>query len=365
MKVTQPSSMSGVPATGQTDTAPTANYAAGDDGTFQMGLRFAGRFTDRGDGVIQDVWCGILRVKQPELMIPGATGVHATNQIQVAGGDWATAQAYAAATVVRDLAGTTATPAAITGATSANPCVVTATGHGLKTGMNVRFGGIGGTIGTDGTLGLNYADNGGVTFYIRVVDANQFKVYTDAGALTARNTTTLAFVAGGTPTVTQLKFYVTASAHTSDTIAADLAAAKLRETVWIASAASIAPASPRVWKWADAVAACADGAGAGLTLAGLGPATTTDKSGWRMPQINEEVTLMDWTAASAPPAMIAGGTTYFPNTQITGYYLTATTRKAGTSQCAVVQYNNSPQAIFGTKLTDCVSYVRPVAGGAS
>ena len=41
-------------------------------------------------------------MRQPELIIPGATGIHATNQIQVARGNWATATIYALADLVLD-----------------------------------------------------------------------------------------------------------------------------------------------------------------------------------------------------------------------------------------------------------------------
>lgn len=105
--------LSGLLATGQTVTAPTANYQTNDDGTYQKGLILS--YTDNTDGTITDDNTGLMWVKQPELVIPGATGVTATNQIPntdsntdlVTKGDWATATNY----YVRDLVRATLVPA--------------------------------------------------------------------------------------------------------------------------------------------------------------------------------------------------------------------------------------------------------------
>ena len=80
-----------LPKTGQ-----TTSYSSGDDGDFQAGFARP-RFRDNNNGTITDFATGLMWVKQPELIIPGATGVHATNQIQVAKGDWANDTAYAKA----------------------------------------------------------------------------------------------------------------------------------------------------------------------------------------------------------------------------------------------------------------------------
>lgn len=85
-----------LPPTGQ-----TTSYRDGDDGYFQTGNP-RDRFIDNGDGTITDRHTGLMWVKQPELIIPGATGVHATNQIQSAEGDWANDTAYEAADLVKD-----------------------------------------------------------------------------------------------------------------------------------------------------------------------------------------------------------------------------------------------------------------------
>lgn len=84
-----------LPRTGQ-----TMSYAAGDDGTFRAGNPRLTRFINNGNGTVSDRATGLTWVKQPELIIPGATGVHATNQIQAARGNWATGTAYAAADLV-------------------------------------------------------------------------------------------------------------------------------------------------------------------------------------------------------------------------------------------------------------------------
>ena len=86
-----------LPKTGQ-----TTSYRNGDDGWFESGLPIGTRFIDRGNGTVRDRATGLVWVKQPELIIPGAVGVHATNQIQVARGDWAQSTVYAQADLVRD-----------------------------------------------------------------------------------------------------------------------------------------------------------------------------------------------------------------------------------------------------------------------
>ena len=55
--------------------------------------------------------------------------------------------------------------ASITGATQANPCVITATGHGLKTGIQVTIASVGGMTQLNGN-----------TYTITVVNANSFSL---------------------------------------------------------------------------------------------------------------------------------------------------------------------------------------------
>jgi hypothetical protein len=79
----------------------------GDDGYFQAGSARATRFIDNGNGTISGRATGLMWIKQPELIIPGATGVHASNQIQAARGSWANGTAYALADLAKDTADST------------------------------------------------------------------------------------------------------------------------------------------------------------------------------------------------------------------------------------------------------------------
>jgi hypothetical protein len=77
-----------LPKTGQ-----TTSYVDYDDGYYEKGSPILPRFVDNGDGTITDRVTNLQWVKQPELIIPGAS-VIASNQIQVAHGDWETSHAY-------------------------------------------------------------------------------------------------------------------------------------------------------------------------------------------------------------------------------------------------------------------------------
>lgn len=96
----------GLPRTGQTTAC-----RAGDDGTYQAGIRMASEraleFVNNGNGTVTDRAMGLVWVRQPELIIPGAVGVHATNQVQVARGNWANLTAYAKADLTKDAADST------------------------------------------------------------------------------------------------------------------------------------------------------------------------------------------------------------------------------------------------------------------
>ena len=96
----------GLPRTGQ-----TTNRRAGDDSTFQAGARpYATRsaeLIDLGNGTVHDRATGLQWVKQPELIIPGAVGIHAANQIQAARGNWANSTAYAKADLAKDTVAST------------------------------------------------------------------------------------------------------------------------------------------------------------------------------------------------------------------------------------------------------------------
>lgn len=95
--------LSGLPRTGQTTTAPTAEYQAGDDGTYQAGHPSTSRFIDVGNGVVRDTLYTpeLMWPKTPHLMIPGPVGVAAENTIQAARGTWSNAVDYVAGDVVQ------------------------------------------------------------------------------------------------------------------------------------------------------------------------------------------------------------------------------------------------------------------------
>jgi hypothetical protein len=78
------------------------------------------------------------------------------------------------------------TTGTITGATAANPCVITSNSHGLSNGDLVGIAGIVGTVGTDATRGVN-----GKIYEVAGVTTNTFQ-------LAGSNTTTTAYTSGGT-----------------------------------------------------------------------------------------------------------------------------------------------------------------------
>jgi hypothetical protein len=75
------------------------SYADYDDGYYEAGSPIVPRFVDNGDGTITDRVTNLQWIKQPELIIPGAS-VRADNQIQVARGDWVTEGGYSVGDLV-------------------------------------------------------------------------------------------------------------------------------------------------------------------------------------------------------------------------------------------------------------------------
>jgi hypothetical protein len=91
-------------------TGVVTSQRAGDDGYFQAGVpggTRAAQFVNLGNGTIYDRATGLTWVKQPEIIIPGAVGVHATNQCQAACGNWANNTLYTAADLAKDTADST------------------------------------------------------------------------------------------------------------------------------------------------------------------------------------------------------------------------------------------------------------------
>ena len=92
--------------------------------------------------------------------------------------------------------------ASITGATKANPCVITATGHGFRTGITITITGVGGMTQLNGN-----------TYTVTVIDANSFSIGVDS---TGYGT----YTSGGTATAYKYLQDVsrTASAYTTTTL---------------------------------------------------------------------------------------------------------------------------------------------------
>jgi hypothetical protein len=105
-----------LPTTGQSVVRRT-----GDDGGFRAGRPGGGRLRALGDGTVYDRHTSLVWVQRPELIIPGATGVHASNQAQAARGNWANATAYAAADLAKDTADSTYWVCAVGHTSAAGP----------------------------------------------------------------------------------------------------------------------------------------------------------------------------------------------------------------------------------------------------
>lgn len=80
-------------------TGETTSQVDYDDGYYQKGSKVNPRFVDNGNGTITDRATGLMWVKQPELIIPGAS-VIASNQIQAFLEDWVTETEYAIGDVI-------------------------------------------------------------------------------------------------------------------------------------------------------------------------------------------------------------------------------------------------------------------------
>lgn len=80
-------------------TGSTVSQVNFDDGYYQSGSLIDPRFIDNGDGTITDRATNLMWVKQPERIIPGAS-VLASNQTQVARGNYANTTAYSVGDVV-------------------------------------------------------------------------------------------------------------------------------------------------------------------------------------------------------------------------------------------------------------------------
>ena len=325
-----------------TATGQVTSYATNDDGTSHTGLALS--YAANGDGTVTDNNTGLMWVQEPQKIIPGAAlaGI-ATNQIQVAKGDWATSTSYALGDLVRDAGGVNATAMNITGVTTANPAVVTVDNlQGITSGQSVFIQNITWSAGS----GLN-----GNIYYVLVnATAKTLTLYSNVSLGTGVNNTAT-YSSGGT--ATQTKFYVCAIAHTSGTFTTDVASGDWVETVWTASAANLTTPSTMAWLptggTADAINNCEN-----LTYAGY-----TD---WRLPNIKELFSLA-LEAAGAITGVKASGAPYinqtvFPNT-VSSYYWSSTTYPRGTTHALYVYFYNG-YAAYTSKIS--AYYIRCVRG---
>jgi hypothetical protein len=317
----------------------TTSYADYDDGWYEKGSPVIPRFIDNGDGTITDRVTNLMWVKNPPIMLPGATGITTGNVALVAHGDWVTGHDYIKGDLVRDAAGLNATACNITNATAANPCVLTVDDlQGIKTGQLVLVDGIVGNMGTDVLNGNRY--------YV-IVDhtAKTLKLFNQAMLQTGPNTTGKTYSSDGTATL--LKFYICIVDHTSGTFTTDVANSKWIETIWCSTATSLT-ANHRTMAWlptggvADQIVACE-----ALDYAGY-----TD---WRQPNVNELHSIIDYSKTG--PMIDA---TFFPNCY-NSYYSTSTTSIVSTYYL-VVDFNSGNITYSVTKVpaSYTMAAMRPV-----
>jgi len=294
---------------GVVKTGQTTSYVDYDDGYYQKGLPSSDvRFVDNGDGTINDNVTGLQWVKEPQKIIPGATGINATNQIQTAGGNWATNTTYTGATVVF------AMKADYTGTITAARSAYTVTASSA----------------------IFTADDVGRTVYIGSSSAGIIKAYTSSTVVTVDTTGTISSDA-----LKIYSYYVSAIAHTSGSVnfATDLAANPTywRETIWTSSASSLT-STPATFRWTSSITVCE-----ALDYAGH-----TD---WRLPNVTELQSIANYGAVSP-----ASWSTYFPNT-VSSYYWSGTTSASSTSSAWTVYFSYGSVSSYG-KTT--AYYVRPV-----
>lgn len=282
-------------------TEQTVEYQAGDDGTYEKGNPASPRYVDNGDGTISDKATGLMWIKQPTLIIPGAS-VRADNQIQVAHGDWATSHAHIIGDLVRAIEATTGVNASRAG------YVVTAAS---------------GTPFSAADLGREILINNVSQGFVQVVTSSTVVKVSSTGT-TASNPLTIK------------SFYVCVVDHTSGTFLDDLASGYWRETFWTRSAANLT--TPSKMTWSNALLNSE-----ALIYAGF--------SDWRLPNVKELLSIADYSVYS--PAVNG---TFFPNTQSDDYW--SGTTYAGDTAFAWDVYFDGGDVYAGGKTFE--DYVRPV-----
>ncbi|MFA5158823.1 MAG: DUF1566 domain-containing protein [Patescibacteria group bacterium] len=296
-----------LPATGQTTSYPAGGGTDIDDGHFQSGATIL--YSDNGDGTITDSNTKLMWIKQPELIIPGATGVTFTNQIQAARGNWATGTAYSKG----DLANAKKLEEGVVNA-SRSGSVVTA------------------------SSAIFSADDIGRIIYINGALQGTVRIFTDSTHVTVSSS--------GTTSLNPLSirsFYVCAVAHTSGgtTFTADITANPTywRETKWTSSAANLT--TPATMRWDNAAIVNCEA----LDYAGY--------QDWRLPNLKELVSIVNYGAVN--PSI---NTTAFPNTK-SDYYWSSTTYAGFTGFAWIVSFNDG-NPVGGNKAG--TFYVRCVRG---
>lgn len=266
---------------GQAPAGQDAEYTSANSFTCDLS------YTDNSDGTVTDDCTGLMWVKEPQLIIPGAVGIHSTNQIQVAHGAWETSHAYALADLVKAEQEDTGVNA------SRDAYVVTA------------------SSGTPFS-----ADDVGREIFINGVTQGTVKLFTSSTVVTVSATGTT-----GAAALTIQSYFVCSEAHTSGTFLTDLGASKWRETKWTASAANLTTPSTKRWD-TQAIPDCE-----ALEYAGH-----TD---WRLPNVKELASIVNygnWSPSIGEATVGTSGTgAPFLNTQSDNYWSSTTYAVSATS----------------------------------
>jgi len=305
-----------LPRTGQ-----VTSYADGDDGYFQAGNPRTTRFIDNLNGTISDRATGLQWVKQPELIIPGATGVQTANQIQAVKGAWADSVAYLAADLVAHNSKWWVCVLAHTGPGDASTDPDTDSTHWRET--------VWANITTDAVE--SWAKGATTTL---TMTAHAFRVgqlVTISGVL--YNTSVASAVNGNR--------VITAIATNTITVAVNTAS----EGTPVASAGAVLGANPVQLTWANAVANSL-----AMTYAG-----STD---WRLPNVFELLSLYDCSKAARPLL-----NSLFVGVVTGGYYWSSTTDGITTANAFYCLLGGWAAQCAGRAKTTATDYAYIVRGG--
>ena len=264
-----------------------------DNASYGLAMSYTNGISGTTDGTVTDNNTGLMWIKQPELIIPGATGVTASNQINAAKGNWTISTSYVPGNLVfaqqRDT-GVTATQSTTT---------VTA------------------SSGTPFT-----SDDIGRVLLIGATNVGTILDYTSSTVVTVSTSQTIS-----TPAEAYVYSYYVCGASSNcnsstGTFAADPNFSYWRETMWTGSAGNLT--TPSTAYWSGAIKKC-------QALATAGYAGYTD---WRLPNIKELFSIVV-EQGSAPFI----NQTYFPNT-VSNYYWSSTTYPNSTTSAFAVYFYN-------------------------